>query len=129
MAEGRWAKAGAAFNGVIALANIFVVFIIYGQLRLLESQLNEMKSSSKQTDEAIAAAKLSASAAEISAKEASAANKIQLRPWIKVSVKSTKNLNSEDTLKWTMSVAYENIGKAPALQVQTFGALEVLEYP
>jgi len=116
-----WTIGGTIFSGVIALANVFIAIAIY-------LQLAEMKNESRRMDDAVSAAKISASAAEVAAIEITASNKAQLRARL-TAVLGAWNFASSDISKWLMDVTYENVGKTPARAFRAYGALMVLEFP
>lgn len=119
--EGRWARAGAVFNGIIALANVIVATLIYFQLR-------EMESSSLQMDKAISAAEKSAAAAQESAVQSRLNNQLQLRPLVEASVDSL-TLNRKDFSKSLAIIRYKNIGRLPSIDTNFVGAIKILPYP
>jgi hypothetical protein len=129
-------------NIVIAVANVVIACFVGWQLIILQGQLEEMKGSSGQLNDAISAAResafaakalvreaaLSAAAAKQSVEEAVASNKAQIRARLKV-VPGAWNFSSSDISKWQMVVRYENVGKTPARAFQSYGGLQVLEFP
>lgn len=119
--EGRSARAGAIFNGVIALANVAVATLIYFQLR-------EMQSSSLQMDKAISAAEKSAAAAQESAIQSRLNNQLQLRPIVEASVDAL-SLNRKDFSKSLAIIRYKNIGRLSSVDTNFIGAIKILQYP
>ena len=105
-----------ALTAVIAAAGVVGACIFNNQLSVMQGQLDEMKSTGKQTDTMIAANKIIATAAQKSAEVAEKALTAIERPIAVINHwQPTAEMDGDKVVAWIITPVFENVGNMPGI--------------